>query len=202
MHVDSPHFFITTSYSPSGRASFAVVSDTTKLMPLPLHLAHAMGLTARPSHADCERRRASERAPSSASPPTHRCATGRTPSSDPPAIRRHSSERAPPSDQLLTCRCVSNQTPSPAPPPTPSLRQRTREANDAKAPSPAPPPPLLHEQARDRHRCQGTIVRLDADVCCANKQALSSTPPPTPLPTQIAREGQPTKPRHRHLPRH
>ena len=49
MHVDSPHFFITTSYSPSGRASFAVVSDTTKLMPLPLHLAHAMGLTARPT---------------------------------------------------------------------------------------------------------------------------------------------------------
>jgi hypothetical protein len=59
------------------------------------------------------------------------------------------SERAPPSDPLLTCHCISNQTPLPAPPPTPLLRQRTRETNDAKAPLPAPPPPLLHEQARD-----------------------------------------------------
>ena len=70
-------------------------------------------------------------------------------------------------------------------------------ANIAKAPSSAPPPPLSHEHARDRQRCQGTIVRPAADLCRNNKR----TPSSAPLPTQPASRGWPTKLRHRHPPR-
>jgi hypothetical protein len=69
-------------------------------------------------------------------------------------------------------------------------------ANIAKAPSSAPPPPLSHEHARDRQRCQGTIVRPAADLCRDNKR----TPSSAPLPTQPASRGWPTKLRHRHSP--
>jgi hypothetical protein len=110
-------------------------------------------------------RRASERALSSAPPPTY-CHAGKQGMAD-------------------DVKALSSALPPTSPPAS------------RRAPSSTLTPPLSHEQARDRHRCQGTIVRPAADLCRDNKRAPSSAP----LPTQPPSQGCPTKLRHRHRPR-